>query len=110
MVTLILIIIRRKLRLRSETSDTMDSWKSRGGMSQRGEEKKREDQRGKKEEESKKMQVRKKVGKSRFTVCFPMICGSRGSNRNLAKAAGAEPAYLAYFSCFTYLTTLTYLN
>ena len=35
------------------------------------------------------MQVREKVGKSRFAVVFPMICGSR---RNLAKAAGTEPA------------------
>ena len=33
-----------------------------------------------------------KVGKSRNTVCFPMICGSRGSKSRLAKAAGAEPA------------------
>ena len=38
-----------------------------------------------------KMQVREKVGKSRFTV-FPMVCGSRGSKSNLAKAAGAEPS------------------
>ena len=36
------------------------------------------------------MQVREKVGKSRFTV-FPMICGSKGSKINLGKAAGAEP-------------------
>ena len=35
----------------------------------------------------KKRQVREKVGKSRFTLFFPMICGSGG----LAKAAGAEP-------------------
>ena len=35
---------RRKFR--SETSDNMDSWKSRGGKSERGEEKKTEDQRG----------------------------------------------------------------
>ena len=38
------------------------------------------------------MQMRKKVGKSRFTVFFPMICGSGGSKSRLAKAAGAEPA------------------
>ena len=38
------------------------------------------------------MQVHEKVGKSRFTVFFPMICGSGGSKINLAKAAGAEPA------------------
>ena len=39
----------------------------------------------------KKMQMREKVGKSRFTV-FPMICGSGGSKSRLAKAAGAEAA------------------
>ena len=38
------------------------------------------------------MQVREKIGKSRFTVFFPMICGSGGSKSRLAKAAGAEPA------------------
>ena len=41
---------------------------------------------------SKKRRVREKVGKSRFTVFFPMIWGSGGSKSNLAKAAGAEPA------------------
>ena len=35
--------------------------------------------------------MREKVGKSRNTVVFPMICGS-GSKSRLAKAAGAEPA------------------
>ena len=60
----------------------MDSWKSRGGKSQRGEEeKKRED-----------MQLREKVGKSRFNMFCPMICGSGGSKSRLAKATGAEPA------------------
>ena len=39
-----------------------------------------------------KMQVRENLGKSRFTVFFPMIWGSGGSKSNLAKAAGAEPA------------------
>ena len=38
------------------------------------------------------MQVREKVGKSRNTVFFPMICGSGGSKSRLAKAAGAEPS------------------
>ena len=37
------------------------------------------------------MQVREKVEKSRFTVFFPMICGSGGSKSRLAKAAVAEP-------------------
>jgi len=36
--------------------------------------------------------MREKVGKSRFTVFFLMICGSGGSKSRLAKAAGAEPA------------------
>ena len=35
--------------------------------------------------------MREKVGKSRNTVVFPMICGSGGLKRRLAKAAGAEP-------------------
>ena len=38
------------------------------------------------------MQMREKVEKSRNTVFFPMICGSGGSKRRLAKAAGAERA------------------
>ena len=38
------------------------------------------------------MQMREKVGKSRNTVFFQMICGSGGSKSRLAKAAGAEPA------------------
>ena len=68
----------------------MDRWKSRVGKSQRREEKKREDQR-RERVRRKKMQVREKVGKLRFTVFFPMICGSGGSKSRLAKAAGAEP-------------------
>ena len=39
-----------------------------------------------------KKQMREKVGKSRNTVVFPMICGSGGSKSRLAKAAGAEPS------------------
>ena len=38
------------------------------------------------------MQMREKVGKSRNTGVFPMICGSGGSKSRLAKAAGAEPS------------------
>ena len=56
----------------------------------RREEKKRDDQRRKRVR--RKMQVREKVEKSRFTVFFPMICGSGGSKSRLAKAAGAEPS------------------
>ena len=69
------MIIRRKCR--SETSDNMDRWKSRGGKSQRGEEKKREDQRGEREGR-KKMQVREKVGESRFTVFFQWFVAPEG--------------------------------
>ena len=39
----------------------------------------------------KKMQGREKVGVSRNSVFFLMICGSGGSKSRLAKAAGAEP-------------------
>ena len=82
---------RRKFR--SQTSDNMDRWKSRGEKSQR-DEKKREDQRRERVGRQ-KMQVREKVEKSRNTskhCVFPMICGSGGSKSRLAKAAGAEPA------------------
>ena len=58
---------RRKFR--SETSDNMDRWKSRGGKSKRREEQKREDQR-RERVRRKKMQMREKVGKSRNTVFF----------------------------------------
>ena len=34
-----------------------------------------------------------RTGRKVATHCvFPMICGSRGSKSNLAKAAGAEPS------------------
>ena len=62
---------------RSETSDNMDSWKSRGGKSQGGEVKKWEDQR-RERVGSKKMQVREKVGKSRFTVFFEWFGAPEG--------------------------------
>ena len=70
----------------------MDRWKSRGGRvreEKRRSEKIREE---KERERRKETQLREKVGKSRFTVFFPMICGSGGSKSRLAKAAGAEPA------------------
>ena len=52
---------RRKFR--SQTSDNMDGWKSRGGKSQRREEQKREDQR-RERVRRKQMQVCEQVGKS----------------------------------------------
>jgi hypothetical protein len=48
---------RRKFR--SQTSDNMNRWKSRGGKSQRGEEQKREDKR-RERERRKKMQARER--------------------------------------------------
>ena len=56
-------------RFRSQTSDNMDRWKSRGGKRQRGEEQKREDKR-RERARRKKMQVREKIEKSRSTVFF----------------------------------------
>ena len=62
--------------------------KSRDGKSRRREEKKKDQKR--ESLRRKKIQVREKVGKSRNTVFFPMICGSGGSKSRLAKAAGAD--------------------
>ena len=76
----------------------------RRGEERRGEEerRRRRRRRRRREEENQKreslrrkeIQVREKVGKSRNTAFFPMICGSGGSKSRLAKAAGAEPAGL----------------
>ena len=64
-------------KFRSQTSDNMDRWKSRGGKSQRREEKKREDQR-RERARRKKMQVREKVGNLRFTVFFQWFVAPEG--------------------------------
>ena len=66
---------RRKFR--SQTSDNMQRWKSRGGKSQGGEVKKWEGQR-RERVGSKKMQVREKVGKSWFTVIFQWFVAPEG--------------------------------
>ena len=66
---------RRKFR--SQTSDNVDRWKSRGGKSQRGEEKQWEDER-RERERRKKMQVHEKVGRSRFTVFFQSFVPPEG--------------------------------
>ena len=72
---------RRKFR--SETSDNMDSWKA-------------EVRRVRREKiRRKKMQMREKVGKSRFTVFFHWFVAPEGRKvmkSRLAKAAGADPA------------------
>ena len=73
---------RRKFR--SQTSDSMDKWKSRGGKSQRREEKKREDQR-RERVRSQKMQVREKVRKSGFTAFFQWFVALEGWKVGLLK-------------------------
>ena len=80
---------RRKFR--SQTSDKMDRWKAEQG---RGREKRKIRRKKSRRERvrRKKMQMREKVGKSRNTMFFQMICGSGRSKSRLAKAAGAEPA------------------
>ena len=84
-------IYHYRREFRSQTSDNINRWKSRGGKSQRREEKRREEKRReekKKEDHTretvrgKKIQVREKVGK----CVFPMICGSGGSKSRLAEA------------------------
>ena len=77
---------RRKFR--SQTSDNMDRWKSRGGKSQRREKQKREDQR----RESQKNEDPGAPKGRKVHYVFPMICGSGGSKSRLAKEAGAEPS------------------
>ena len=88
-IIFIYIIIEGRRKFRSQTSDNMDRWKSRGGKSQRREEKRREEKRREekkrknqrrekireeKEPEErarrKKMQMREKVGKLQNTVFF----------------------------------------
>ena len=56
-------------QFRSQTSDNMDRWKSRGWNSQRRKEKNKEDKR-RERVRGKKMQVREKVAKSQFTLFF----------------------------------------
>ena len=65
--------VRRKFR--SQTSDNMDGWKSRGGKSQRRSEKRREE---KKRGDQRRERVRRKKMKVREKF-FPMIWGSGGS-------------------------------
>ena len=84
-----------EVKLPTIWTDEKERWeeseKRRGEEKRRKEEKKREDQR-REGVRRKKMQVREKVEKSRFTVFFPMICGSGRSKRRLTQAAGAEPS------------------
>ena len=72
-----IFILRWRRKCRSETSDNMDNWKSRGGKSRRGQEKKRENQRGERVRRKKK-QVREKVGKSPCTLFFQWFVAPEG--------------------------------
>jgi hypothetical protein len=66
--SILMIIMIKERKFRSQTSDNMDKWKSRSGNSQRrGEE---EEDQGRERVRRKKMQMHEKVGKSRFTVFF----------------------------------------
>ena len=87
--SMIRISVNCRRKLRSQTSDNMDRWKSRGGKSQRREEKKKEDQR-RERVRRKKMQVREKVEKSRNTVFFQWFGAPDGRKVGSLKAAGAE--------------------
>ena len=81
------VLDRRKLS--RQTSDNVDTWKSKGGKIQRRERNKKEHQRrdrGQKKEDA----GARKGKKSRHSV-FPMFCGPGGSKSRFAKAAGAEP-------------------
>ena len=73
---------RRKSR--SQTSDDMDKWKSRGGKSHRREEKKKIREGTESEERSCRRAKSLKVANHHHCV-FPMICGSGGSKVGLLK-------------------------
>ena len=64
--------------------------KSRDGQSKRGEEEERTSQ--KRMSPKKEDADARKGRKVTKHYVFPMICGSRGSESRLAKAAGVEPA------------------
>ena len=80
----IYIFIRRKFR--SQTSDNMDRLNAEQG---RGREKRKIRRKKSKKKEDADARTSRKVAKH---CVFRMICGSGGSKRRLAKAAGAEPA------------------
>jgi len=74
---------RRKFR--SQTSDNVDKWKSRGGKSQRREQQQKEDQR-------REDAGARKGRKVAIHGVFTMVCGSGESKSRLAKVAGAGPS------------------
>ena len=77
------LVVNDRRKFRSETSDNMDTWKSRGGKNQRGEQKKE------KIREERRCRCDQRW-ESRDSLCFSNDLGLWRAG--LAKAAGAEPA------------------
>ena len=90
---------RLEVKLPTIWTDEKQRWEEseKRREEKRKEEKKKEDQK-RESLRRKKIQARKKVGKSRNTVFFPMICGSGGSKSRLAIGI-----HLADASGFTWL-------
>ena len=80
--------LHHRRKFRSQTSDSMDRWKSRGGKSQKREEKRSE----KRKSQRKEAAGTRKDRKVAIHCVFLMICCPGGSKSRLAKAAGAEPS------------------
>ena len=82
----------RRRKCRSQTSDKMDRWGSRGGKSQRRKEKRREEKR---REEKRRRSEKIKSQNYKDQSAWKGACrkvGKHGSKSRLAKAAGAEPS------------------
>ena len=81
--------VRRKFR--SQTSDNMDRWKAEQG---RGREKRkiRREKSRRERVRRKKMEMREKVGKSRFTVFFQRFVAPEGRKVGSLKRRVREPA------------------
>ena len=80
--------LHHRRKFRSQTSDSMDRWKSRGGKSQKREEKRSE----KRKSQRKEAAGTRKDRKVAIHCVVLMICCPGGSKSRLAKAAGAEPS------------------
>ena len=79
------MISHHRGKFRSQTSDNMDRWKA--GVGRVREERRREVRKSQRRKSEKKEDAGARKGR-KVTVhyIFPMICGSRGSKSNLAKA------------------------
>jgi len=87
LLTYIYIHYRRKFR--SQTSDNIDRWKSRGGKSQRVRRRAEERRSEKRKSEKKENAGAWKGRKAAKHYVLPMICGSGGSKSRLANGCGA---------------------